>query len=307
MNILLLFASIVSLVSAYTPFLVDPITTHQPIGNNEGQTNYYQISFNVSSSNGAAGANASGECAVSWSDNSWAQSEAYSLYVPTGSWIACGSSEFSFQLFPYFSIGNFTLAIQQNLTDVDANGTTSQILAAGSTLVSNTTGQYACAINPAEVQYTQHAHGDCSLAANTSAINVPVTSTSPAPAPASCPAGASVNTTFLTTAQTSPGQTVLVVGSAAALGSWAPAAAVAMASADNDGSVAAATWAASVAVAAGTQLEWKYLLRNESSGAETWECCENRAFTVPAAGACEAVAGNDPDTFRAGGDAVAGS
>lgn len=102
----------------YSPFIIDPLTTHQPIGNNEGETNYYSISFNVSAANGVLPANETATCSASWSDNSWAQSAAYSLYVPTGSWIQCGDSDFSFQLFPYFSIGNYTLAVQQNFTDV---------------------------------------------------------------------------------------------------------------------------------------------------------------------------------------------
>lgn len=105
--------------AAYSPFVIKPLTTHQPIGNNEGETNFYSISFTVSSCNGAEGANSTATCQQSWGDNSWAQSADYSLYVPTGEWIACGQdSEFSFQLFPYFAIGNFTLAVQQNFTDI---------------------------------------------------------------------------------------------------------------------------------------------------------------------------------------------
>lgn len=115
MNFLIL-TLLVTLVSAYSPFMVKPLTTHQPVGNNEGQTNYYQIAFNVSSSNGIAGAVSSSSCSASWGDNSYLQSQAYSLDVPTGYWIGCDNSEFSFQLFEYFSIGNFTLAIQQNFT-----------------------------------------------------------------------------------------------------------------------------------------------------------------------------------------------
>ena len=102
-------------VAAYSPFLVKPLSTHQPNGNPDGQVNYYNIAFTVSSLNGG---NSTGECSTFWGDNGYTEQEAYSVNVPTGSWIECGASEFSFQLFPYFSIGNFTLAIQQNYTDL---------------------------------------------------------------------------------------------------------------------------------------------------------------------------------------------
>lgn len=67
----------------------------------------------------------------------------------------------------------------------------------------------------------------------------------------------------------------------------------------------APTWSTSLEIAAGTYFEWKYLLR-ELNGSETWECCENRVFTVPS-GSCSTVPGNDPDTFRSGGYHVAGT
>lgn len=105
------------LALGYSPFLVDSLSTHQPIGNNEGEVNFYRIQFDVSSSNG--GAESSTTCQTSWGDNSWANTEAYSLNVPTGKWIDCDSSDFQFQLFPYFSIGNFSLAVQQNFTDAE--------------------------------------------------------------------------------------------------------------------------------------------------------------------------------------------
>jgi hypothetical protein len=108
-------AALCSLATAYSPFLVKSLSTHQPIGNNEGQVNYYRIQFNVSTCNG--GVESSTTCASFWGDNSWTEPEAYSMAVPTGKWIACDSSDFRFQLFPQFSIGNFSLAVQQNFTD----------------------------------------------------------------------------------------------------------------------------------------------------------------------------------------------
>lgn len=118
------FLSLVSLATAavaaaaLSPLQINPLSTHQPNGNPDGQVNYYRIAFTVESTNGAAaGSNSSAQCALSWGDNSYEQQEAYSVSVPTGSWTQCGSSEFSLQLYPYFSIGNFTLGVQQNFTD----------------------------------------------------------------------------------------------------------------------------------------------------------------------------------------------
>lgn len=104
-----------SLAVAYSPLVIQNLSTHQPNGNPAGQTNYYRIQFDVLSSNG--GAESSTTCQTFWGDNSWLQSEAYSMAVPTGKWIGCGANDFRFQLFPYFSIGNFSLAVQQNFTD----------------------------------------------------------------------------------------------------------------------------------------------------------------------------------------------
>jgi hypothetical protein len=108
-------AAFCSLAAAYSPLVIKNLNTHQPNGNPAGQTNYYRIQFDVSSSNG--GAESSATCQTSWGDNSWLQTEAYSMAVPTGKWIACGANDFRFQLFPYFSIGNFSLGVQQNFTD----------------------------------------------------------------------------------------------------------------------------------------------------------------------------------------------
>lgn len=181
--------------------------------------------------------------------------------------------------------------------------TNTQVLASGSTHVTNTTSQYTCSIDPAEIEYIQHAHGSCSIPSNASAISIPVSSSTAAPAP--CVAGSAINNTFLTTAQTTSGESILVVGSIPELGSWNTSLAVPMTSANNDGTVTAPTWSASVEIDAGTSFEYKYLWQ-DADGSETWECCENRDFTVPS-GDCETVAGNDPDTFRSGGYAVATS
>lgn len=118
MHSILSLAFLAGAAVAYTPFTIAPLTTHQPNGAADGDTDYYSIQFTVNSTN--AGSDSSGTCSKSWGDNGSQNQEAYSMYVPTGEWITCsGSSEFAFQLYPYFSIGNFTLGIQQNFTNTE--------------------------------------------------------------------------------------------------------------------------------------------------------------------------------------------
>lgn len=105
--------------SAYSPFAIPTLTTHQPIGS--GSTNFYFIEFDITSDN--SGKQASAYCQKSWGDNGWTRPEPYSVNVPTGEWFRCdserysydGASAFSFQLFPYFSIGNFSLSVKEDL------------------------------------------------------------------------------------------------------------------------------------------------------------------------------------------------
>lgn len=107
----------VAAVSAASSFLLDPLSTHQPNGNPDGEVDYYNIQFNVTSSLDQSVAS----CEATWSDNSWEQTEAYSVNVPTGEWISCtaveNEAQLAFQLYPYFSIGNFSISLQQNYTD----------------------------------------------------------------------------------------------------------------------------------------------------------------------------------------------
>lgn len=110
---------------AHKPFSIPSLTTHQPNGNPDGQVNYYRIAFTVTSSS-SNGTTSSGYCNKFWGDNSWLQLEPYSVNVPTDEWFICDSSadnlgdqasDFQFQLFPYFSIGNFSLAVKEALGD----------------------------------------------------------------------------------------------------------------------------------------------------------------------------------------------
>ena len=95
------------------------------------------------------------------------------------------------------------------------------------------------------------------------------TGTPPPPSPASVSFGVNATTTW--------GQSIKVVGSHSALGSWNTASAVALSSA------AYPVWRATVALPAGTTVQFKYI-RVSSTGAVTWESGANRVVTVPASG-----------------------
>lgn len=106
----------------YSPFFISDLTSHQPNGSPGGNVNFYTLTFNVRSSNGEG--NSSAYCNIFWPDNGYRNLEAYSVNVPTEEWIQCDSSprdrgdkasDLSFQLFPYFSIGNYTLEVRQTL------------------------------------------------------------------------------------------------------------------------------------------------------------------------------------------------
>ncbi|AXO35078.1 carbohydrate-binding module family 20 domain-containing protein [Micromonospora chalcea] len=86
-----------------------------------------------------------------------------------------------------------------------------------------------------------------------------------------------VATTFSVTATTAYGQNVFVVGNTPALGSWNPAAAVALSSA------AYPVWRATVDLPANTAVEYKYVKKNPD-GTVTWESGANRTLTTPAGG-----------------------
>lgn len=82
---------------------------------------------------------------------------------------------------------------------------------------------------------------------------------------------------FGVNATTSVGQDIYVAGDNAALGSWAPAAALKLDPATYP------VWRRTVALPAGTVVQYKYL-RKDSAGTVTWESGANRTATVPASG-----------------------
>ncbi|EOD52505.1 putative glucan -alpha- protein [Neofusicoccum parvum UCRNP2] len=106
---------------------------------------------------------------------------------------------------------------------------------------------------------------------------------------ATCPT--SVAVTFNVIATTYFGESVLLAGGVAALGSWAPASAKAL-SADRY-TASNNLWYGTVSLAPGTAVAYKYV-RKGSDGAFTWESDPNRSYTVPSCVATASVS----DTWR---------
>lgn len=130
----------------------------------------------------------------------------------------------------------------------------------GTTYTVNASGQFTATIGA----------GDA-IALYVGAAGTTPTTTPTTTAPATSAASFNVNAT------TTLGQNIFVVGNQAALGNWAPAAAVALSPASYP------VWKGTVALPAGTAFEYKYVRKN-SDGSVTWESGANRTATVPASG-----------------------
>lgn len=177
--------------------------------------------------------------------------------------------------------------------------TKQEIVANGTTHITNGTSAFNCDINPSEVKYVQHAHGDCNMASNASAYSIPIESAE------ACTSGEATAIFEVTGSFENGGESILLVGSIPELGSWTPSKAIPL-SVINPESSGVPTFGGRIAISEGTEFEFKYIMRQED-GSETWECCENRVFSVPADSACsEVTTGSSPDWFRGGGDAVEG-
>ena len=97
--------------------------------------------------------------------------------------------------------------------------------------------------------------------------------------------------TFNELETTSPGQNVYAIGSIAALGSWAPANAVAMSASKYTGGNP--QWSTTVSgLQPGTSFQYKFIKKN-TDGSVTWESDPNRSYVVP----CAATA-TESDTWR---------
>ncbi|MER6173778.1 carbohydrate-binding module family 20 domain-containing protein [Streptosporangium sp. NPDC001681] len=99
----------------------------------------------------------------------------------------------------------------------------------------------------------------------------------PEPSPTPTVNPGKVATSFNANVTTSYGQNVFVVGDIAELGSWNPANAVALSSADYP------VWKVTANLPANTAVSYKYIKKNPD-GSVTWESDPNRSFTTPASG-----------------------
>lgn len=142
--------------------------------------------------------------------------------------------------------------------------------------------------------YEQHAHGDCDMASNGN-VSLQVE--------AEACNSRDVTTIFEVSGSfDNSGETIVLVGNLAELGNWSPTDAVSM-SVTNPQSAGAPTFGARLEIAEGTSFEYKYIMQQADGSGKTWECCENRVYTVPANSACsEEFIGSD--WFRSGGSPV---
>ncbi|KAI1132486.1 alpha-amylase [Nemania abortiva] len=97
-----------------------------------------------------------------------------------------------------------------------------------------------------------------------------------------------VPVTFNEVVTTTVGQTIKVVGSISALGSWATGSAIALSASKYTSSNP--LWTTTINIAPGTTFQYKYI-NVASNGAVTWESDPNRSYTVPST--CSAVATSD--------------
>ncbi|KAI1298828.1 alpha-amylase [Xylaria venustula] len=97
-----------------------------------------------------------------------------------------------------------------------------------------------------------------------------------------------VPVTFDEIVTTSIGQTIKIVGSISALGTWAPASAIALSASQYTSSNH--LWAATVNIAPGTTFTYKFI-NVASDGTVTWESDPNRSYTVPTS--CDSVTVSD--------------
>ncbi|KAJ0304141.1 hypothetical protein COL516b_006031 [Colletotrichum fioriniae] len=104
------------------------------------------------------------------------------------------------------------------------------------------------------------------------------TTTGATPTATGCPIASSVLVTFNARVVTQFGQTIKLVGSTAALGSWNPSNAIALSASGYTS--ANPIWSVTIELPAGTTFQYKYI-NVASGGAVTWESDPNRSYTVP--------------------------
>jgi alpha-amylase len=98
------------------------------------------------------------------------------------------------------------------------------------------------------------------------------------------PPPSTATVTFNEAADTNFGQNVFLVGSVAALATWNPANGLAMTRISGSGT--RGTWQTSVALPAGTTIEYKFIIK-DGAGNVTWESGANRTLTTGAGGSTQ--------------------
>ncbi len=138
-------------------------------------------------------------------------------------------------------------------------------IAVGSNAVPGT-----CAASAVSGSYTS-ATATSFPANQTPATGVPTTT-------GSCPTATSVAVTFNEKVTTSFGQTIKIVGDAAALGSWNTGSAIALSAAKYTSSNP--LWTVTLNLPAGEVIQYKYI-NVQSDGTVDWEADPNHTYTVP--------------------------
>ncbi|KAJ7702356.1 glycoside hydrolase superfamily [Mycena rosella] len=164
--------------------------------------------------------------------------------------------------------------------DIVHDNTVDPSICNGPSYVVSASGTFSASVGPhdALALFTvsaTNATNTSSMSANGSTTTTPFTTTaSPTPTPVST----TVAITFVETASTGTADVIKVVGSIAQLGSWAPAAALALTRPSST-----ADWTLTLALPPGTYFEYKFI-RVSSGGSVTWESGSNRVYSTPAAG-----------------------
>ncbi|KFA63836.1 hypothetical protein S40285_04482 [Stachybotrys chlorohalonatus IBT 40285] len=104
------------------------------------------------------------------------------------------------------------------------------------------------------------------------------TSTTQASPGSTCAATSQVQVTFNQLVQTAYGETIRLVGSTSALGSWDVSQGINLSAAQYTSS--RPLWSTTVSMTIGAQVQYKFV-RVSSSGSVTWESDPNRSYTVP--------------------------
>ncbi|TVY22327.1 Alpha-amylase A type-3 [Lachnellula hyalina] len=165
-------------------------------------------------------------------------------------------------------------------------------LLTGSGICSSITGSKSSTSASASATTTAPSTTDTSSATATStktsksASSSLTTSSVASSTSASCTTATSVAVTFNALESTAYGETIKLAGNTTALGSWAPANALALSAANYTASNP--QWSVTVSMAPGTAVLYKFI-KVGSGGSVAWEADPNRSYTVPVGCAAAAM------------------